>query len=73
MCSVGDLPEIDMKEAHRSLKPKDYECLDCGRRFKGIGENVKCISCRSGNVRRLRLNPHQSHTQAPAGTTSGAS
>jgi Zn finger protein HypA/HybF involved in hydrogenase expression len=53
MCSVGDLPEIDMEQAHKTLKPKNYECLDCGRKFKGIGENVKCISCRSGNVKEI--------------------
>ena len=50
MCSVGDSFNIDIAEG---IKTSEYECEDCGRKFKGIGKNVKCPNCSSGNTRMM--------------------
>jgi len=47
MCSVGDAFEIDISG---EAKVCGYICLDCQKEFKGIGSNVLCPACKSGNV-----------------------
>ncbi len=49
MCSVGDVTAIDVK----TLTTNEYECMDCGNKFKGIGKKVTCPSCKSSNVRKI--------------------
>lgn len=48
MCSVGDSFNIDIAE---DVKPSEYKCGDCGKIFKGIGVNIKCPKCNSGNTK----------------------
>jgi rubrerythrin len=47
MCAVGGPPDIGDPE---SLFPKDYRCLECGHRFKGIGTVWSCPSCSSQKI-----------------------
>jgi len=49
MCSVGDVTGIDME----TLAPDEYECMDCHKKFRGIGKHVTCPSCKSSNVKLL--------------------
>ena len=49
MCSVGDVTAIDVK----TLTANEYECMDCGNKFKGIGKKVTCPSCKSSNVKKI--------------------
>ena len=51
MCTVGGPPDISDVE---SLAAKDYECEDCGNKFKGMGRRVKCPSCQSKNVKLVK-------------------
>jgi rubrerythrin len=48
MCAVGGPPDLGDLE---SFFPKEYNCLDCGHKFKGIGADPRCPSCQSENVR----------------------
>lgn len=50
MCSVGDVTGIDVN----TLKPDEYECMDCHNTFKGIGKRVTCPSCRSSDVKKIK-------------------
>jgi rubrerythrin len=47
MCAVGGPPDLGDPE---SLFPKDYRCLECGRKFKGIGAVWSCPSCSSQKI-----------------------
>jgi rubredoxin len=47
MCAVGGPPDIGDPE---SLFPKDYRCLECGHKFKGIGAVWSCPSCNSQKI-----------------------
>ena len=48
MCTVGGGPDLGEVE---SLKAKEYECQDCGNKFKGMGRKPRCPSCQSRNVK----------------------
>ncbi len=48
MCSVADMPEFDIEKIEMDLK--EYVCLDCGNKFKGLGKSVICPACKSSNV-----------------------
>ncbi len=48
MCSVADMPEFDIEKIEMDLK--EYVCLDCENKFKGIGNSVICPACKSNNV-----------------------
>jgi Zn finger protein HypA/HybF involved in hydrogenase expression len=50
MCSVGDVTSVDVA----SLTPSEYECMDCNNKFKGLGRRVKCPTCKSGNVKKIK-------------------
>jgi len=50
MCTVGGGPDIGDIE---SLVAKDYECLDCKNKFKGMGRRPMCPSCKSRNVKAV--------------------
>lgn len=47
MCSVGDMFDVDVSG---DATIRQYKCNDCGKEFKGIGNNLKCPSCRSLNT-----------------------
>jgi Zn finger protein HypA/HybF involved in hydrogenase expression len=51
MCTVGGGPDIGAIEG---LATKEYECLDCKNKFKGMGRRVSCPSCRSKNVKQIQ-------------------
>ncbi len=48
MCMVGDAPEFNIEEIEMDLK--EYICLDCENKFKGLGKNVICPACKSRNI-----------------------
>jgi rubrerythrin len=48
MCSVGG--SFGNEEI---VWPKNYRCNSCGKKFKGIGEDVMCPSCQSENLEEL--------------------
>ncbi|HWQ19178.1 MAG TPA: hypothetical protein VN455_05315 [Methanotrichaceae archaeon] len=50
MCTVGGGPDLGDVE---SLASKDYECLDCKNKFKGMGSRPRCPSCKSRNVKQV--------------------
>jgi rubrerythrin len=47
MCTCGESYDVDADE---NLPTKDYICNECENKFKGLGKNVKCPSCKSKNV-----------------------
>ncbi|MHC1570522.1 MAG: FmdB family zinc ribbon protein [Methermicoccaceae archaeon] len=49
MGSIGDGFDMDMED----VEVVDYECEECKNRFKAMGKDVRCPSCRSKNVRRI--------------------
>ena len=48
MCMVGDMPEFDVEELEMDLK--EYVCMDCENKFKGLGKSVICPACKSSNI-----------------------
>lgn len=48
MCMVGDAPEFSTENIEMDLK--EYVCLDCENKFKGLGKKVVCPACKSGNI-----------------------
>ncbi|KCZ72932.1 hypothetical protein ANME2D_01373 [Candidatus Methanoperedens nitroreducens] len=48
MCMVGDVPEFNIENIEMDLK--EYVCLDCENKFKGLGNSVICPACKSSNV-----------------------
>ena len=52
MCSVGGPMEVDIDIKKRRIK--NYECLECGKKFKVISRKAKCPECRSENVTELK-------------------
>ncbi|HOT07551.1 MAG: hypothetical protein A4E45_00569 [Methanosaeta sp. PtaB.Bin039] len=48
MCTVGGGPDLGNIEG---LATKDYVCMDCGNKFKGMGRHPMCPSCKSRNVK----------------------
>jgi Zn finger protein HypA/HybF involved in hydrogenase expression len=48
MCMVGDVPEINIENIEMDLK--EYVCLDCENKFKGLGKSVICPACKSSNI-----------------------
>jgi rubrerythrin len=44
MCSVGDSFGVELEEG---VEPHDYVCNQCGKKFKGIGTNLRCPKCHS--------------------------
>ncbi len=48
MCMVGDVPEFDIEKIEMDLK--EYVCLDCENKFKGLGKSVICPACKSSNI-----------------------
>lgn len=51
MCMVGDVPEINIENIEMDLK--EYVCLDCENKFKGLGKSVICPACKSSNIEAL--------------------
>ncbi len=51
MCSTGDSFDIEMED---KIAPKNYVCKDCQNKFKSVGKNIKCPSCKSANVEEAR-------------------
>lgn len=49
VCTVGDGFDVDISE----IEAADYECEECGNKFKAVGKDVKCPSCRTRNVKKL--------------------
>lgn len=49
MCSVGDAFNLDIDLENPTVQ--DYICLDCQKTFKGLGKDVMCPECKSGNVK----------------------
>lgn len=48
MCTCGGPTDIcDVT----SLATKNYECQDCGNKFKGMGHRPVCPSCQSRNIK----------------------
>ena len=47
MCSVGDAFEVDITG---DAELCDYVCNKCGKKFKGLGTNLRCPACHSTNV-----------------------
>jgi len=47
---VADVPEFDIEKIEMDLK--EYVCLDCGNKFKGLGNSVICPACKSSNVEK---------------------
>ncbi|MDI9616993.1 MAG: hypothetical protein QW781_03790 [Methanothrix sp.] len=52
MCTVGGGPDLGAIE--EGISAKDYICLDCGNKFKGMGKRPMCPSCKSRNVKLER-------------------
>ena len=48
MCMVGDVPEFDIEKIEMDLK--EYVCLDCENRFKGLGKSIICPACKYSNI-----------------------
>ena len=48
MCMVGDIPEFDVEDIEMELK--EYVCLDCENKFKGLGNSIICPACKSSNL-----------------------
>jgi rubrerythrin len=48
MCSVGDSFGVELGEG---TDMHEYVCNDCGKKFKGIGTNVRCPKCQSKNTK----------------------
>ncbi len=48
MCMVADIPGFDIEKIEMDLK--EYVCLDCENKFKGLGNSVICPACKSSNV-----------------------
>ncbi len=49
MGSIGNGFNVDV----RDIEIVDYECEECKNKFKAVGEDVKCPSCRSKNVKKV--------------------
>jgi Zn finger protein HypA/HybF involved in hydrogenase expression len=49
MCSVGGEADINVIGAEE-LETNGYLCLDCGNKFRGLGKNILCPTCKSPNV-----------------------
>ena len=50
MCSVGG---GDFNLEVEGLELERYKCNSCGNKFDGMGEEVVCPSCQSGNVVKI--------------------
>ncbi len=48
MCMAADVPEFDVEKIEMDLK--EYVCLDCENKFKGLGKSVICPACKSSNI-----------------------
>ncbi len=48
MCMVGDPAEFNVDAPE--VEVKEYLCSDCGNKFKSLGKNILCPTCKSGNV-----------------------
>jgi len=44
MCSVGDSFGVELEGG---MEPHEYLCNQCGKKFKGIGTNLRCPKCHS--------------------------
>jgi len=45
---AADVPEFDIENIEMDLK--EYVCLDCENKFKGLGKSVICPACKSSNI-----------------------
>jgi Zn finger protein HypA/HybF involved in hydrogenase expression len=45
---VGDMPELNIENMEMDLK--EYFCMDCENKFKGLGKSVICPACKSSNI-----------------------
>ena len=50
MCSVGDSFGVELET---DMEPHDYVCNQCGKKFKGIGTNLRCPKCHSTDNKRI--------------------
>ena len=48
MCMVGEIPEFNVEDIGMDLK--EYVCLDCENKFKGLGNSIICPACKSSNL-----------------------
>jgi Zn finger protein HypA/HybF involved in hydrogenase expression len=50
MCSVGDSFGVELENG---IDMYEYSCNSCGKKFKGIGTNVRCPKCHGKDVKCL--------------------
>lgn len=54
MCTVADAADINIIGAEE-LETKQYLCLDCGNKFRGLGKKILCPACKSANVELVKM------------------
>ncbi|HEX7575149.1 MAG TPA: hypothetical protein VF360_02130 [Candidatus Methanoperedens sp.] len=50
MCSVGDSFGVELETG---MKPHEYVCNHCGKKFKDMGTNLCCPKCHSTDNKRI--------------------
>ncbi len=48
MCFAESSVSVEIEEGDLVLN--QYECKDCGSKFRGVGKKMKCPTCESSKV-----------------------